>query len=61
MKEKIKQEINKLEDLYDDYLNKMESPFYSNNYSIFEQRIHDIRIEINTYKKVLEMIENECV
>ena len=33
---------------------------YINNWdSIEKKRLHDLKIEINTYKKVLEMLENE--
>lgn len=59
MKEKIDNKIKELEELYEWYLQKSEDMNYINTWSIIEQRIHDLKIEINTYKKVLEMLENE--
>ena len=59
MKEKIEKKIKELEELYDWYLQKSEDVNYINNWSIIEQRLHDLKIEINTYKKVLEMLEND--
>ena len=51
--------IKELEELYDWNLQKSEDMNYINTWSIIEQRLHDLKIEINTYKKVLEMVENE--
>ena len=59
MKEKIEKKISELEELYDWNLKKSEDMNYINTWSIIEQRLHDLKIEINTYKKVLEMLENE--
>lgn len=60
MKEKIEQEIRDLEEKYDYYLEKTEEYYdKSNTLKYYEERIHEIKIEINTYKKVLEMLENE--
>lgn len=59
MKEKIEGIIEQLEVDYDFYLEKSEDINFRANWSIIEQRIHDLKIEINTYKKVLEMLENE--
>lgn len=59
MKDKIEKKIKELEELYDWNLQKSEDMIYINTLSIIEQRLHDLRIEINTYKKVLELIENE--
>ena len=59
MKEKIEKKIKELEELYDWNLQKSEDMHYINTWSILEQRIHDLRIEIYTYKKVLEMLENK--
>ena len=59
MKEKIEKKIKELEELYDWNSQKSEDMNYINTWSIIEQRIHDLKIEINTYKKVLEMLENE--
>ncbi len=59
MKEKIEKIIKELEELYDWNLQKSEDMNYINNWSIIEQRLHDLKIELNTYKKVLEMLENE--
>lgn len=61
MKEKIDEIIERLEGDYDYYLEKSEDINYRTNWSIIEQRLHDLKIEINTYKKVLEMLENETL
>ena len=57
MKERIEKIIKELEELYDWNLQESEDMNYINNWSIIEQRLHDLKIEINTYKKVLEMLE----
>lgn len=57
MKAKILKEIKELEDLYDWNLKKSEDIMYINNWESIEKRLHDLKIEINTYKKVLEMLE----
>ena len=60
MKEKIEQEIRDLEKTYDYYLDKIEEYYNkSNTLEFYKERIHELDIEINTYKKVLEMINNE--
>ena len=59
MKEEIEVIIERLEVDYDYYLEKLEDINFRANWSIIEQRLHDLKIEINTYKKVLEMLENE--
>lgn len=61
MKEKLLKEIKELEELYDYYLEKTEDPYYNYKQKYFEDRLHDLRIEIKTYNKVLEMLENEKV
>lgn len=61
MKEKIEEIIERLEGDYDYYLEKSEDINYRANWSIIEQRLHDLKIEINTYKNVLEMLENEIL
>ena len=58
MKDKLLKEIKELEDLYDWNLKKSEDIMYINNWDSIEKRLHDLKIEINTYKKVLEMVEN---
>lgn len=57
MKEKIEEIIGRLEGDYDYYLEKSEDINYRANWSILEQRLHDLKIEINTYKNVLEMLQ----
>lgn len=57
MKEKIEAIVKDLEERYDYYLEKSEDIMYINTWNVIEQRIHDIKIEINTYKKILEMLE----
>ena len=59
MKEKIEKILKDLEEQYDWNLQKSEDINYINNWKVVESRIHDLKIEINTYKKVLEMLENE--
>lgn len=60
MKEKIEQEIRDLEETYDYYLEKTEEYYNkSNTLKYYEERIHDLYIEINIYKKVLEMINKK--
>ena len=57
MKEKIEKKIQELEELYDWNLQKSEDMNYINTWSILEQRLHDLKIEINTYKNVLDMLQ----
>lgn len=59
MKKKIENQIKFLEEQYDWNLEKSEDMNYINNWKVIESRLHDLKIEINTYKKVLEMLENE--
>lgn len=59
MKEKIEKIILELEEQYDWNLQKTEDFNFINSWSYFERRLIEIKIEINTYKKVLEMLENE--
>ena len=56
MKEKIEKKIKELEEQYDWNLEKSEDMNYISNWKVIESRIHDLKIEINTYKKVLEML-----
>ena len=57
MKEKIEAIVKDLEERYDYYLAKSEDIMYINNWNVIEERIHDIKIELNTYKKVLELMD----
>ena len=59
MKGKLLKENKDLEELYDWNLKKSEDIMYINNWDSIEKRLHDLKIEINTFKKVLEMLENE--
>lgn len=59
MKEKIEAIIELLEEDYDYYLEKIEDTNYISTWSIIGERLHDLKIEINTYKKVLEMLLND--
>ena len=53
LKERIKYELKELNELYDFYLRKTEEePFNRFN----EKRLGELRIEIRTYEKVLEMV-----
>ena len=58
LKIKIEYELRTLNELYDYYLQKSEDIDYIDNWGIIEKRLHDLKIEINTYKKVLEMVNN---
>lgn len=51
---KINCELNTLNELYDFYLEKLEEEPYN---SYYESRLNEMRVQINTYKKVLEMME----
>lgn len=51
---KINCELNTLNELYDFYLEKLEEEPYN---SYYESRLNEMRIQINTYKKVLEMMK----
>lgn len=57
MKERIEKIINKLEKDYDFYLEKTEDIDYIGQWRYFEEKLHDLRIEINTYKNILEMFD----
>lgn len=59
MKEKIEKKIKELEELYDLNLQKSEDINYISNWKVIESKLHDTKIVINTYKEVLEMLENE--
>lgn len=61
MKEKIEKKIKELEELYDYNLQKSEDINYISNWKVIESRLHDLKIEINTYKKVMEILENEVI
>lgn len=52
---KINCELNTLNELYDFYLEKLEDEPYN---SYYESRLNEMRVQINTYKKVLEMVNN---
>lgn len=51
---KINCELRTLNELYDFYLEKLEEEPYN---SYYESRLNEMRIQINTYKKVLEMVK----
>lgn len=57
MKEIIEKKLKDLEEQYDWNLQKSEDMNYINNWKVIESRLHDLKIEINTYKKVLEMLK----
>ena len=52
---KINCELNTLNELYDFYLEKLEEEPYN---SYYESRLNEMRVQINTFKKVLEMVNN---
>lgn len=51
---KINCEIRTLNELYDFYLEKLEEEPYN---SYYESRINEIRVQLRTYEKVLEMVK----
>lgn len=51
---KIDCELRSLNELYDFYLEKLEEEPYN---SYYESRLNEMRVQINTYKKVLEMVK----
>lgn len=59
MKEKIEKKIKELEKQYDWNLQKTEDFNFITSWSYFERRLLEIKIEINTYKKVLKMLYME--
>lgn len=59
MKEKIKKYLEELDELYDFYLEKTEKATNSSTLKQAEDRLHDLRISINTIKHILEMFEEE--
>lgn len=54
LKIKIECEFRSLNELYDFYLEKLEEEPYNSYYA---SRLNEIRVQISTYKKVLEMME----
>lgn len=58
LKLQIELKVHELESVYDDYLERIEDIYYQGSYSVLEQRLHDLRIEINTYKRILDLMED---
>ena len=54
LKIKIECELRTLNELYDFYLEKLEEEPYN---SYYESRLNEMRIQIRTYEKVLEMVK----
>lgn len=54
LKIKIEYELRTLNELYDFYLEKLEEEPYN---SYYESRLNEMRVQIRTYEKVLEMME----
>lgn len=52
---KINCELNTLNELYDFYLEKLDEEPYN---SYYESRLNEMRVQIKTYEKVLEMVNN---
>lgn len=55
MKEKIESKIIELQELYDFYLEKLDTD--EDDYT--NSRLNELRIEINAYKDCLEIIKGE--
>ena len=51
---KLKAKINKLESEYSYYLEKIDNKEYKDNWTYLENKMHDLRIEINCCKEILE-------
>lgn len=51
---KLKAKINKLENEYSYYLEKIDNKEYKENWTYLESKMHDLRIEINCCKEILE-------
>lgn len=52
---KIKGELTTLTELYDYYLEKLDKEPYN---QIYTSRINELRVQIDTYQKVLDMIRD---
>lgn len=55
--EKIKNKIYVLEEEYKYYLDKIENKEYKDNWTYLENKMHDLRIEINCCKEILDWIK----
>lgn len=55
LKIKIECELRTLNELYDFYLEKLEEEPYN---SYYESRLNEMRVQIRTYEKVLDMMNN---
>lgn len=55
LKIKIECKLRTLNELYDFYLEKLEEEPYN---SYYESRLNEMRVQIRTYEKVLEMVNN---
>lgn len=55
LKNEISEEIKGLNIMYDFYLDKLDEEPYN---SYYESRLNEIRVQIRTYEKVLEMMNN---
>ena len=52
--EKIKNKIYVLEEEYKYYLDKIDNKEYKDNWTYLENKMHDLRIEINCCKEILD-------
>lgn len=52
---KIKCELNTLNELYNFYLEKLDEEPYN---SIYTSRLNEMRVQMDVYKKVLEMVKD---
>ena len=55
LKNEINEEIKGLNIMYDFYLDKLDEEPYN---SYYESRLNEIRVQIRTFEKVLEMMNN---
>lgn len=58
VKREIVEKINRLQSDLDYYEEKVEDIKYKDNWYIIENKIHDLRIEMNTYYDILDFLES---
>lgn len=57
--EKIKNKIYVLEEEYKYYLDRIDNKDYKDNWTYLENKMHDLRIEINCCKEILDWFKGE--
>ena len=59
LKEKLEVKLNVLNETYDYYLAKVDDPVNSRCIRAYEDKLHDLRVEMNTIKLILEELNEE--